>query len=97
MEQKEEDLLQEVMTRRGFVLDFHKVMVREDPEFMKCYEALINHVSTQKRTLDKKIKAFIYIGVLTALQASLRATSANISSVPLTMERRNRRSWKSLS
>lgn len=69
MERKSEELLQEVMAKRGFVLDFHKVMVKEDPEFMKCYEALINHVSTQKRTLDRKIKAFIYIGVLTALQA----------------------------
>ena len=69
MELEREKLLQEVMAKRGFVLDFHKVMVQEDPEFMRCYEALVSHVSTKKRTLEKKIKAFIYIGVLTALQA----------------------------
>ena len=68
MEEKEK-LLQEVMAKRGFVLDFHRIMIEEDPEFMKCYEALVSLVSTRQRTLEKKIKEFIFIGVLVALQA----------------------------
>ena len=69
MDEEKKKLLQQVMAKRGFVLDFHKVMIEEDPEFMKRYDALVELVSTQQRTLPKKVKAFIFIGVLTALQA----------------------------
>ena len=69
MDEEKEELLKQVMSKRGFVLDFHRVMIEEDPEFMKRYDALVELVSTQQRTLSKKVKEFIFIGVLTALQA----------------------------
>ena len=78
MGDEKEKMLQEIMDKRGFVLDFHKVLVEEDLEFLKCYEELVSTVYANERTLDKKVKEFIFIAALTALRADKDHIGAHI-------------------
>jgi len=45
---------------RGYILDFHKVMVAEDFDFLKVYDQFIKAAYTNQRTLDAKTKEIIY-------------------------------------
>jgi 4-carboxymuconolactone decarboxylase len=64
-----EKLLQEIMTKRGFVLDFHRLLAEEDPQFLRCYEDMVSVAYADRRTLDKKTKELIFIGALMSLEA----------------------------
>jgi 4-carboxymuconolactone decarboxylase len=55
--------------KRGFVLDFHKILIEEDLEFLKRYEELISTAYARQRNLSKKVKELVFIAALTALQA----------------------------
>jgi 4-carboxymuconolactone decarboxylase len=63
---------------RGYILDFHKVMVAEDFEFLKAYDQLIQAGYTKKRTLDAKTKEIIYAVILTAVKASVDHIKSHI-------------------
>ena len=78
MDNLKETLLKEIMTKRGYVLDFHKILIEEDPEFLKSYEELISNAYTNERTLDKKVKEFILISALTAVRASKHQIGTHI-------------------
>ena len=69
MRSEKEKMLKEIMDKRGFILDFHRILVEEDPQFLRAYEDLISSAYTNVRTLDKKVKEFIFIAALTALRA----------------------------
>lgn len=69
MSKEKESWSQQIKAKRGYVLDFHKVLMEEDPEFLKSYESLVTAAYSSERTLDKKIKEFIFIAALTALRA----------------------------
>ena len=78
MDKLKEALLKEIMSKRGYVLDFHKILIDEDPEFLKSYEELISTAYTNERTLDKKVKEFILISALTAVRASKHQIGTHI-------------------
>jgi 4-carboxymuconolactone decarboxylase len=80
MDDEKEKMLQEIMDKRGFVLDFHKILIEEDLEFLKCYEELISTAYTKQRTLDKKVKELIFIAALTALRADKSHIGVHIKS-----------------
>ena len=63
---------------RGYILDFHKVMVAEDFEYLKAYNQLIEAGYTKQRTLDAKTKEIAYTVILTALKASVDHIKAHI-------------------
>ena len=50
-------------------MDFHKILIEEDLEFLKRYEELISTAYARQRTLSKKVKELVFIAALTALQA----------------------------
>ena len=56
---------------RGYILDFHKVMVAEDFDYLKAYNQLIEAGYTKQRTLDARTKEIAYTVILTALKASV--------------------------
>jgi 4-carboxymuconolactone decarboxylase len=66
---EKEKMIRHIEQERGFILDFHKVLSEEDPEFLKCYESLVSEAYSSERTLDKKVKEFIFIAALMALRA----------------------------
>ena len=78
MEDEKQKMLQEMLKKRGFLLDFHKVLIEEDLEFLKRYEALISYATTDQRTLDKRTKELVFVAVLAALQAGKDHIGAHI-------------------
>ena len=63
---------------RGYILDFHKIMVAEDFEFLKAYNQMIQAGYTNQRTLDAKTKELLYTVVLTAVKANVEHIKAHI-------------------
>ena len=69
MDLEQKKMLEEIKKKRGFVLDFHKILIEEDLEFLKRYEELISTAYARQRNLSKKVKELVFIAALTALQA----------------------------
>ena len=69
MDLEQKKMLKEMKEKRGFVLDFHKILIEEDLEFLKRYEELISTAYARQRNLSKKVKELVFIAALTALQA----------------------------
>jgi len=69
MDLEQKKMLEEMKEKRGFVLDFHKILIEEDLEFLKRYEELISTAYARQRNLSKKVKELVFIAALTALQA----------------------------
>lgn len=61
--------LQEMVKKRGYVLDYHKVLVAEDLPFIKALNGLLAAAYTDQRRLDRKTKELIFTAVLTAVGA----------------------------
>ena len=59
------------MTReRGYVLDYHKVMARQDFEVLEAANGLVDAAYLKQRTLDRGTKELIFIVSLTVMRAS---------------------------
>lgn len=56
--------------QRGYVLDYHKVAVRQDFEFIKAANDLVDAAYLKQRRLDRKTKELIFIVSLTVMRAS---------------------------
>lgn len=70
--------LREMARRRGYVLDYHKVLVAEDLSFMKAVNDLLAISYTSDRRLDRKTKELISVAVHTALGSSQSHIAAHI-------------------
>ncbi len=67
---EEKKYLQEMARTRGYVLDYHKVLVAEDMPFIRSLNDLLAVSYTDQRRLDRKTKELIFIAALTALGAA---------------------------
>ena len=61
------ELLAELERKRGYVLDLHRTLATRDPAFLSHYEGFLGAAFLQERSLDRRVKELVYIGVLTAL------------------------------
>src|SRR5262245_29878879 len=66
---EEQWYIDELARRRGYVLDYHKVMVNQDVTFMKACDGLVQAAYLDQRLLDRKTKELIFIVSLTVLRA----------------------------
>jgi 4-carboxymuconolactone decarboxylase len=66
---EEQQYIDEMATRRGYVLDYHKVMVKQDVPFMKACDNLVQAAYLDQRLLDRKTKELIFVVSLTVLRA----------------------------
>lgn len=55
---------------RGYVLDYHKVMARQDFEVLEATNGLVDAAYLKQRTLDRRTKELIFIVSLTVMRAS---------------------------
>jgi len=69
MDSEGEKLLEEIKAKRQFVLDFHRLLAEEDPQFLRRYEDMVSAAYADDRTLDKKTKELIFIAALMSLEA----------------------------
>jgi 4-carboxymuconolactone decarboxylase len=73
-----EKLLDELTRKRGYVLDMHRVLAKEDPAFLQAYENFLAHAYLGNKSLDRRTKELIYVGVLTALSSPKHHIVAHI-------------------
>lgn len=63
---EKKEFLRQLKERRGYLLDYHKVLAAEDLAFLKALGNVLNVAYSSDRTLSKKTKELIFIAVLTA-------------------------------
>jgi len=60
----------EMVRKRGYVLDYHKVMAAHDFEVLQAANGLVSAAYLDERRLDRKTKELIFITTLTVMRAS---------------------------
>ncbi|HEY6794789.1 MAG TPA: carboxymuconolactone decarboxylase family protein [Kineosporiaceae bacterium] len=67
--QDPQQYVDEMARERGYVLDYHKVMAKQDFRVLEATNGLVNAAYLEQRTLDRKTKELIFIVSLTVLRA----------------------------
>jgi 4-carboxymuconolactone decarboxylase len=70
--------LDEMVRRRGYVLDYHKAIVTEDLAFAKASNGLVEAAYLEERLLDRRTKELIFIVSLTVLRAGKAQIASHI-------------------
>ena len=60
----------EMARKRGYVLDYHKVMAARDYDVLQAANGLVEAAYLKERTLDRKTKELLFILSLTVMRAS---------------------------
>jgi 4-carboxymuconolactone decarboxylase len=71
-----QEYINEMARSRGYVLEFHKIMAKQDFDVLQASNGLVNAAYLKQRTLDRKTKELIFIASLTVM----RATKTHIQS-----------------
>ena len=61
--------IDEMARQRGYVLDYHKVMARQDFDVLRAANGLIDAVYLKERRLDRRTKELLFIATLTVMRA----------------------------
>ena len=69
-EAEKQAYIDDMVRTRGYVLDYHKVMVKQDYDVMVATNELVDAAYLKERTLDRKVKELIFIVSLTVMRAS---------------------------
>lgn len=64
-----QDYVNEMAQARGYVLDYHKVMAKQDFDVLKSANGLVSSVYLDERSIDRKTKELLFILSLTVLRA----------------------------
>ena len=62
--------IDEMAKKRGYVLDYHKVMAAQDFDVLKAANGLVSAAYLEERRLDRKTKELLFILSLTVMRAS---------------------------
>jgi len=68
--QEPQDYIDEMARKRGYVLDYHKVMAKHDFDVLQAANGLVDAAYLAQRTLDRRTKELIFIVSLTVMRAS---------------------------
>ncbi|MFF2654941.1 carboxymuconolactone decarboxylase family protein [Streptomyces sp. NPDC058045] len=64
-----QEYIDEMARKRGYVLDYHKVMAKQDFEVLQATNNLVQAAYLAPRTLDRRTKELLFILSLTVLRA----------------------------
>ena len=62
--------IDDMARKRGYVLDYHKVMAKQDFPVLQAANALVSAAYLDQRTLDRRTKELIFIVSLTVMRAA---------------------------
>jgi 4-carboxymuconolactone decarboxylase len=62
--------IDDMARKRGYVLDYHKVMAKQDFDVLQAANGLVGAAYLDQRTLDRRTKELIFIVSLTVMRAS---------------------------
>jgi 4-carboxymuconolactone decarboxylase len=69
-DEEKQAYIDEMARSRGYVLDYHKIMARNDYDVLQATNGLVNAAYLDQRLLDRKTKELIFIVSLTVMRAS---------------------------
>lgn len=69
-EEEKQAYIDEMARERGYVLDYHKVMARQDFDVLQATNGLVDAAYLKQRALDRRTKELIFIVSLTVMRAS---------------------------
>ena len=61
--------IDDMVKRRGYILDYHKVLTRQDLPVMQAADNLVHAAYLKERRLDRKTKELLFITSLTVMRA----------------------------
>lgn len=70
--------LDEMVSKRGYVLDYHKTLINHDLDLMKAADNLVDAAYLKERRLDRKTKELIFVTSLTVMRASKHHIQSHI-------------------
>lgn len=73
-----QDYIDEMALKRGYVLDYHKVMAAADFPVLQAANHAVNAAYLEQRTLDRKTKELLFILSLTVMRAPLPQLCSHI-------------------
>ncbi|CND62177.1 Carboxymuconolactone decarboxylase family [Mycobacterium tuberculosis] len=62
--------IDDMARKRGYVLDYHKVMAKQDFDVLQAANGLVGAAYLDQRTLDRRTKELIFVVSLTVMRAS---------------------------
>ena len=68
-QEEKQAYIDEMVQKRGYVLDYHKALVQQDFEVMKKANELVEAAYLKERTLDRKTKELIFVVSLVVMRA----------------------------
>ena len=69
-QEEKQAYIDEMAEKRGYVLDYHKVMTEYDFDVLRASNNLVNAAYLDQRRLDRKTKELLFIVSLTVMRAS---------------------------
>jgi 4-carboxymuconolactone decarboxylase len=69
-QEEKQAYIDEMVSKRGYVLDYHKVMAAQDYDVLQATNGLVDAVYLKERRLDRKTKELLFIVSLTVMRAS---------------------------
>ena len=69
-QEEKQAYIDEMAKKRGYVLDYHKVMAEHDFEVLEATNGLVSAAYLDERRLDRKTKELLFIVSLTVMRAS---------------------------
>jgi 4-carboxymuconolactone decarboxylase len=68
-QEEKQAYIDQMVSARGYVLDYHRKLVQQDFEFARAANSLIDAAYLEQRRLDRKTKELLFIATLTVLHA----------------------------
>ena len=68
-QEEKQAYIDEMAQKRGYVLDYHKVMTEHDFQVLQAANGLVNAAYLEQHRLDRKTKELIFIVSLTVMRA----------------------------
>lgn len=65
-----QDYIDDMARKRGYVLDYHKVMAKHDFPVLQAANGLVSAAYLEQRSLDRRTKELLFILSLTVMRAS---------------------------
>jgi 4-carboxymuconolactone decarboxylase len=76
--EEQQAYIDEMVRKRGYVLDYHKILTKHDFDVMRATDNLVNAAYLQPRRLDRKVKELIFIVSLTVMRSEKNHIQSHI-------------------
>jgi 4-carboxymuconolactone decarboxylase len=77
-QEEKQAYVDEMVRKRGYVLNYHKVMAAHDYEILQAANGLVDAAYLKQRRLDRRTKELIFIVSLTVMRASKGQIASHI-------------------